>query len=54
MSNVISGGPEFLVDHHALIESVLIVGIVSIAVVGFMTGLKELAQDLRNLRKAKI
>ena len=36
------------------VETIIVVGLVSLAMIGFFTGLKELAQDLRNLRKVKI
>ena len=41
-------------DPRVLLETVIIVGIVSVATIGFVTGLRELAHDLGNLRKAKV
>lgn len=54
MFTLTSAWPALLADPHALLETAIVVGIVSLAMVGFITGLKELALDLRNLRKAKI
>ena len=39
---------------HALLESIIIVGIIGLAMVGFITGIKDLVTDLRNFKKAKI
>ena len=54
MTALTSAWPALLNDPHALLETVIIVGIVSVASIGFVTGLRELAQDLGNLRKAKV
>lgn len=54
MSSLTSTLPSLLRNPHALLETVIIVGIVGLATVGFMTGLKDLATDLRNFKKAKI
>lgn len=54
MTTVTSAWPALLADPHALLETIIVVGLVSLAMIGFFTGLKELAQDLRNLRKVKI
>ena len=51
---LVSAWPALLNDPHALLETVIIVGIVSVASIGFVTGLRELAHDLGNLRKAKV
>jgi type II secretory pathway pseudopilin PulG len=39
---------------HALLETVIVVSIVAIAAVGFVTGIKDLITDVRNLRRAKV
>ena len=39
---------------YALLETVIIVGIIGLAMVGFMTGIKDLVTDLRNFKKAKV
>ena len=54
MITITSAWPALLADPHALLETTIIVGLVTLAMVGFITGLKELARDLRNLRKVKI
>ena len=54
MTTLTSAWPALLADPHALLETTIVVGLVLLAMVGFFTGLKELAQDLRNLRKIKI
>ena len=54
MTALASSWPALLKDPHVLLESVIIVGIASVATVGFVTGLRELAHDLGNLRKAKV
>lgn len=54
MTALTSAWPALLKDPHALLETVIIVGIVSVASIGFFTGLRELAHDLGNLRKAKV
>ena len=45
---------EFLQDPHAILESVIIAGFVTMATIGFFAGLKALFLDLRNLRRAKV
>ena len=54
MTALLSAWPALLKDPYVLLESVIIVGIVSVATVGFVIGLRELAHDLGNLRKAKV
>ena len=54
MSTLSNRIPSLMVNAHALMETMIIAGIVTLATVGFLAGLKELATDLRNLRKAKI
>ena len=54
MSTVTSAWPALLADPHALLETIIVVGLVSFGMIGFITGLKDLAHDLRNLRKIKI
>ena len=54
MTALSSAWPVLLKDPHVLLETVIIVGIVSVATIGFVTGLRELAHDLGNLRKAKV
>ena len=49
-----SAWPVLLKDPHVLLDSVIIIGIAGIATIGFVTGLRELAHDLANLRKAKV
>jgi NADH:ubiquinone oxidoreductase subunit F (NADH-binding) len=41
-------------DPRALVETVLVAGIVVIAAVGFVAGMKELILDVRNMRRAKV
>ena len=41
-------------DLRALLETVLVAGIVVIAAVGFVAGIKELILDVRNMRRAKV
>ena len=53
MTTLTSAWPALLSDPHALWETAIIVGIVVLAMVGFLTGLKQLMGDLRNLRKVK-
>ena len=53
MTTLTSAWPSLLSDPHALLETLIVVGIVSLAMVGFITGLKQLMGDLRNLRKVK-
>ena len=43
-----------LFDPRALVETVLVSGIVVIAAVGFVAGIKELILDVRNMRRAKV
>ena len=43
-----------LADPHALLETVIIVGIVTLAAIGFFTGLREMAQDISKFRRAKV
>ena len=43
MTALTSAWPALLNDPHALLETVIIVGIVSVASIGFVTGLRELA-----------
>ena len=54
MTALTSAWPALLNDPHALLETLIIVGIVSVASIGFVTGLRELTHDLGNLRKAKV
>ena len=54
MTALSSAWPVLLKDPHVLLETVIIVGVVSVATIGFVTGLRELAHDLGNLRKAKV
>ena len=53
MTTLTSAWPALLSDPQALLETAIIVGIVVLAMVGFLTGLKQLMGDLRNLRKVK-
>ena len=41
-------------DPRALVETVLVAGIVVTAAVGFVAGMKELILDVRNMRRAKV
>ena len=41
-------------DPRALLETVLVAGIVVIAAFGFVAGIKELILDVRNMRRAKV
>ena len=41
-------------DPRALLDSVIVIGIVAIAAVGFVAGMKELIMDVRKLRRAKV
>ena len=41
-------------DPRSLIDTVIVVSIVAIAAVGFVTGIKDLITDVRNLRRAKV
>ena len=41
-------------DLRALLDTVIVVSIVSIAAVGFVAGMKELIMDVRKLRRAKV
>jgi hypothetical protein len=41
-------------DPRALVETVLVSGIVVIAAVGFVAGIKELILDVRKMRRAKV
>ena len=43
-----------LFDPRALVETVLVAGIVVIAAVGFVAGIKELILDVRKMRRAKV
>ena len=45
---------EFPQDPHAILEFAIVVGIVTMATIGFFAGLKALFLDLRNLRRAKV
>ena len=54
MTALTSAWPALLKDPHALLETLIIVWIVSVASIGFDTGLRELTHDLGNLRKAKV
>jgi len=54
MTALTSAWPSLLADPHALLETVIIVGIVSMAAIGFLTGLRDMAHDLRNFKKAKV
>ena len=54
MTALTSAWPSLLADPRALLETVIIVGIVSMAAIGFLTGLRDMAHDLRNFKKAKV
>ena len=43
-----------LPDLHQLLETMVIVSIVSIAAIGFVTGLKAIVTDLTNFRRARV
>tara|TARA_B100002052_G_C15780201_1_gene551212 strand:+ start:75 stop:239 length:165 start_codon:yes stop_codon:yes gene_type:complete len=53
MSMLSSSWLTLMKDPAALLETTVIVGIVSLAMVGFLFGLKELASDIRRFRKIK-
>ena len=54
MTALSSAWPAVLKDPRVLLETVIVLGIVSVATIGFVTGLREIAHDLGNLRKAKV
>ncbi len=41
-------------DPRPLIDTVIVVSIVAVAVVGFVAGMKELITDVSKLRRAKV
>ena len=42
------------IDPRSLLDTVIIVSIVSLAAVGFVVGMKQMIIDLSNLRRAKV
>ena len=42
------------IDQRSMLDTVIILSIVAIAAVGFVTGIKDLITDVRNLRRAKV
>tara|TARA_B100000902_G_scaffold194808_1_gene186123 strand:- start:340 stop:558 length:219 start_codon:yes stop_codon:yes gene_type:complete len=54
MTALTTAWPALLADPHALLETVLIVGITSFAAIGFLAGLREMTHDIRQFRRAKV
>ena len=54
MTALTTAWPALLADPHALLETVLIVGITSFAAIGFLAGLREMTRDIRQFRRAKV
>lgn len=42
------------IDPRSLLDTVIIISIVALAVVGFVVGMKQMIIDLSNLRRAKV
>ena len=54
MTALTTAWTALLADPHALLETVLIVGITSCIAIGFLAGLREMAHDIRQFRRAKV
>jgi hypothetical protein len=54
MTALTTAWSALLADPHALLETALIVGITSITAIGFLAGLREMAHDIRQFRRAKV
>ena len=42
------------IDPRSLLDTVIILSIVALAVIGFVAGIKEMITDLSKLRRAKV
>ena len=49
-----SSWSALMADPQARMETLIIVGFVAFATVGFLAGLREMASDLRRFRRAKV
>ena len=54
MTALTTAWPALLADPHALLETTLIVGITSGIAIGFLAGLRAMAHDIRQFRRAKV
>ena len=42
------------IDPRSLLDSLIVVGVVALAAVGFIAGIKNMIMDLSKLRRAKV
>ena len=54
MTALTTAWSALMADPHALLETLLIVGVTSVVAIGFLVGLRDMAHDIRAFRRAKI